>query len=1634
MANVFQKYPIILDLVEGSDLRSRYVFIGDVPEKVATAVKKASQSGSNEILSKFYGPKWKIIIGLEEEKHTGGDLDIFDISDIIPGKEKKTEVKVLEVHPENKYVVVEDVHIYPEDRISEFKEKISIVIPNLPLFKQHLYVENRGPVYYRIISDIVSNVDIERAAVGKTKLLDLPIDSELYQTKDHIQIEALDYFTTMGDIYTKWNARHLKVVSLDYFISGKEKQIEEVMRSDTYQFDMIYYSFILKFWPMLTYDVFKLYISEPNELRSTYPDLSPNIDMLRKKYEKERELLDNKYKLLGEAPASFQKYAPEQAYLSEGKVGSKQKIIDISIKSAVLTMEKELQWKIFDLSAYIKVNIKNLFEELHANEAIPFIRASISTSANGSVILTKIKSPHLVEGQLNDIPRIFEKIKYRIQLPYINTLLIVIPVLQEDLYLILTIHENGKYQVRSSWGEEIQIDFMKMYSLIEKSVNPIIQIINSLGRGVFDSMNRLPLVSKTTSEFSGLYLSLFWKSPLSSPQFRELGELLKLDSSSDIIKNSSEVSDAGTFVYQMNKGMVHYNFSDMEQNIYAHNYYEYLTNSKIKQKWTQLFGEGRTMKFIHRATDVKVEIQDLKENEFRYFYEYVISLFYRFENEKKEKKTLLTPNKPEGKKTNRLKILKSKDPELYVFKKFGSDVVYSRICQKEHQPLLYDESEYANLEASIKNKAVKFWNYTTSQPAYYVCPNPKFPYLNFLVGQHPRGYCLPCCKKTPASEAGDEKYFSKKDHVYNTCMQQHTYTEEDVKGGPSRYIMNYGKPVDVGRIGNLPDIIGKYLLYNLADKDTLTEEQIPKVFYDNSRQYSVHHLLKITRHSKVKDIPLSEMTRFLEKKIKEYNISDSESTVLQILEDPQLSPSDYNKISNADVARPILFLRDREELKLIEGIYRLAKAKLVGDENIHAKIITRHQLEKAVLDKPLVGGGTKKLGHYLYGVSQNNSSVSNVGAGYSIASSLNMSFPEFIEKIISYFRNYSGSLDYFKIIYRGELNSFFSTLDDMLTQMFELFVEENVKLGIGGGFLKKFPGWNELFIELVEICFNKKVLLLDDTSIDVAGTSTKSTKATENIEFIIPNIPSSLDTITIENMIPDSEHAGVNEYIILLRKRKKAKTLFNSNYVYYPIFVFVPQLFFKNRRVEKKVYTHKDEIIQLLRKVLLEVVSKNSTTILSAINLFTVQRYVSKSTVSAVIEKYYMNNRNTCYAVGISFQSHKGRKYTIWPIQFSRNADKKLQSFSNYNRTDITASFMDTKVLYDDYNKFVVQISEEEGAYQVAPEESEYSSPWNQREKTILPVVPLIKVEKFLAYEDKIIGFVSKGLYHYFKPTSIKPADYVELLAGAMKNHSILVEGFKKLPTRYSIFYLLYDPDEINANLNKKSEKEDLSKINKALYKRYIYNIFVSEFISSLDSERDNKMRDNLYKEIEYTNFKKISELEKFYSNLQEMLKGFPNDLHRIKQYINQIIEDDFSKRKVLSDIQADIFEFDRKTLRHLEQLSHDKDQKNLEIELAKHTSGFIQLESGHSKEIASKIFPNVFVPCIFGAENPYCNKKKLVVIKHDYKILLELMVSDLLNPLKREYLFSSIILNNTKDNFRFTRKKGEEIYIKYNE
>jgi hypothetical protein len=391
---------------------------------------------------------------------------------------------------------------------------------------------------------------------------------------------------------------------------------------------------------------------------------------------------------------------------------------------------------------------------------------------------------------------------------------------EQSRYLFLNIWPNGKYYVRTIWNEEDELGFDDIIKIMKKFTDPIIHGINNLGRYAFIAGSSLPVITKQNINFAGLNICVFWKKVMLESTFKVIRSLWDSYMRSRIT-GPRNVQQFDKYEFLFRKGMHQFDSTAIDRiitasnNIILNNHYAYLSNNTIKQKWDQNY-DGRTVRMSHRTTDIRFEVTDIREREFQIFYTYIVLFVYRALADEKVK-LALTNVRAYG-DVKKLRKLREQDPELYNLKKYGSKKVYSIICQNQRQPLIYTPDELKGMPAAEVKKLTQYWNFTMNKPAYYGCPNKKYPHLSFMVNAHPRHYCLPCCNKK--SQTGEE---SKKTRVNSICLQKHKFvsSESAEEAGISRHIMNYGKDIDLGRLSKLPQTAIKNLLYNTLSDTSL---------------------------------------------------------------------------------------------------------------------------------------------------------------------------------------------------------------------------------------------------------------------------------------------------------------------------------------------------------------------------------------------------------------------------------------------------------------------------------------------------------------------------------------------------------------------------------------------------------------------------------------------------------------------------------------------------------------------------------------------------------------------------------------------------------------------------------------------
>ena len=745
----------------------------------------SNELDSNELDSNDLGDLGDLGIDLGAEKIDISDLDLennieektnikYDVSDDIYSNEKIGSIEF-----------IFDLQLYPMDNIMELKYKIYYFI-GIPIYRQHLWFKYKNksfPAHYNVKIDGNNvNINIENLISHYSGdnimeiIEDIPVENKYYKNKDVLNVSANDTFNLIRTNYENYGINEYNLVDCNDLIDTNSIY---KLRNDKYQLDIIYYGFITLYFPMITHQVFLDYIKNESNISSLYPELNPNINSLKKRYELESNILNESYDAIDDSNIT--------------------KKIFSSVVETTISITNSKQ----DISSLLI--IRNIFDTLVLNEYIVYCKANILY--NNDIIY--LKKSYLNEPEPKDsisVNSILIKIKINIDT-------------NENIKLIL--YKNGNYIVKTQWREENHMDFEKITKLVSVKINPIIKQINDMGSIIKNYNIEIPILSGKNIRFTETSFVIYYEDDITENKFSIIKNILEDFRRAGILSPKENITMG--YEYFLNKGMYKYESSNIEKLISLDNYYEYLSNGVISKKWNTIFERTRLVSIINISSRLKINISGVRNDiEIEHFNIFLMGLLSIFEkNIKKNKSIREEIIKTKSKKT--LKNLKLQDPLLYDFKKiYNSKVIYSKICQKPHQPLLLNESEYQRLPKNKRENVVKYWNFTKEKPAWYSCPNAKYPYVKFMVKEHPKDYCIPCCFKMPMGE----NINIKKQEIHKTCMKEHKYSGKKLnltKG--SNYIAIYGKDVDVGRLSRLPEYTLEPLFFDTYSPEGIIESE-----------------------------------------------------------------------------------------------------------------------------------------------------------------------------------------------------------------------------------------------------------------------------------------------------------------------------------------------------------------------------------------------------------------------------------------------------------------------------------------------------------------------------------------------------------------------------------------------------------------------------------------------------------------------------------------------------------------------------------------------------------------------------------------------------------------------------------------
>jgi hypothetical protein len=741
-------------------------FLGNVSDEIIKAANNMDLPSSKDILQKVYGSKWKsklapsmvsIGFGFNESEDYYNDNEIEDAVASVPKlvQSKYRPVSEVSMFPTDGSVVYSKIGIYPTDSIYDLKCKI-FAVTGVNIHRQYI-TYNEAHIYKNAYTLKVDNMIVDVSP--ENMHYSSAYASELFNINDY------DDYEVDLDIGANLQTRYINILSCncDKLLESKCKNIKVKV-----------HDYELKVGSTRIYSFIDLYNVLP---------ISGDID----------EYFEDSYKFSTLYYGFIVKYWPmitphlfKQMYSSDMSYQNDypffyRNIVDISyeiltrdslvgsIKHNIYTNKKDTQDtnNIYITNATLYVDLKDsiirieqLINLLHVTPKIPVIVANLSIN-NG----VRVEKVHPIIKDIKNVDNFISQPVYR------NSL---IAGLYTDQFKTFIAQGTGKLKLSASWTEDTATSFAETKKLMYNEIIPIIETIQKFKYQIFpipiknieqDDCSLINVVAYSLVKISGDTFAGFKKVLI---KYEDIGMVN--------IKNGPPVPGKVSFVLRY--GAKNSPILKMEKN--ANNEYAWLTDDSLLKSI-----DGRVVHVTHRSMSVKIDIEDTESiDEFILLKNVVIAMLNEVKIISKQKSK------------NKLNALKEVDPVLFNYKSTGNSKLYSIECQSKKQP---------EFSLTATNKATKYKNFTTGEDIYFYCTHPNYSTMSFRHDIHPKGICVPCCKKSQSKKDSATEIINK------NCLT--SYKSDDVEMSVQhRHILNYGKVIPPGRLGKLPPEINNLLL------------------------------------------------------------------------------------------------------------------------------------------------------------------------------------------------------------------------------------------------------------------------------------------------------------------------------------------------------------------------------------------------------------------------------------------------------------------------------------------------------------------------------------------------------------------------------------------------------------------------------------------------------------------------------------------------------------------------------------------------------------------------------------------------------------------------------------------------------
>ena len=247
MINVFDKNHVSVYVLDVKSFDNSHSFRKIVKQRIVWANTKDKKT-----LAMWEKEDYKELKKKYTNIKTGGDEEqeiediVFDDDDMNMLADNTATIAPVSIEDIKEYVIVSDIFMFPEDKITDFKNKI-FAATKIPPYRQHIFYEYSKNIYnvgYQIILrdgiTATQRINIQSINQYTTFHEGLPVDNKWYQKKNSLNVINNNDTVLMGDLYERHSVTEFCVVDLDDFLDPVRGSIENLFKSDRYSVELIY--------------------------------------------------------------------------------------------------------------------------------------------------------------------------------------------------------------------------------------------------------------------------------------------------------------------------------------------------------------------------------------------------------------------------------------------------------------------------------------------------------------------------------------------------------------------------------------------------------------------------------------------------------------------------------------------------------------------------------------------------------------------------------------------------------------------------------------------------------------------------------------------------------------------------------------------------------------------------------------------------------------------------------------------------------------------------------------------------------------------------------------------------------------------------------------------------------------------------------------------------------------------------------------------------------------------------------------------------------------------------------------------------------------------------------------------------